>query len=176
MSRLATFIYEGHADDVCAVGDWERTQAAMGATGALWELVRRHLSDRDSEHRLRELAGPMIFLVLAPYVGRAEAMRLARHPPVLMFVGPWSATADHRISTARLTELAQRTLLFLRDRPLASNAEIANGIGVTYASQISRHLHRLADEQLIVGTRGGRRNAWSLTERGSQVVAELGIE
>jgi hypothetical protein len=172
MSRLATLIHDGYDDARCQVGEWARAQAVMGATGALWELVRRRLADRDSQHPICDLAGPAIFLVLVPYVGRAEAMRLGAHPPVLTLSGP--APSAVKQSAGRLTELTQQSLLFLRDRPLASNAEVAEGVGVTHASQMSRHLHRLAKEQLVVGRRDGRRNRWSLTEHGAQVVAALG--
>jgi AcrR family transcriptional regulator len=172
MSRLATFIHDGYDGTACEVGASARARAAMGATGALWELVRQQLVDRDSEHPVGELAGPAIFLVLVPYVGRAAAMRLATHPPVLALSGPAPYAAEPPVG--RLTELTQQSLLFLRDRPLASNSEVAEGIGVTHASQMSRHLHRLAKERLVVASREGRRNAWSLTEQGAQVVATLG--
>jgi AcrR family transcriptional regulator len=172
MSRLAAFITDGHDDDACKVDEWARGQTAMGAIGALWELVRQHLADRDPDRPLRALSGPAIFLVLVPYVGRTVAMRLATNPPVLSLATTGATDADAVMG--QLTELARQTLRFLRDRPLASNAEVAEGIGVTHASQISRHLHRLAEEQLIAGSRDGRRNAWSLTERGARVVAALG--
>jgi AcrR family transcriptional regulator/DNA-binding transcriptional ArsR family regulator len=172
MSRLATLVHDGDDSAGCEAGESARAQAAMGATGALWELVRQRLADRDPEHPVRELAGPAIFLVLVPYVGRAAAMRLATHPPVLALSGPGSSAVE--VSVGRLTELTQQSLLFLRDRPLASNVEVAEAIGVTHASQMSRHLRRLAKERLVVGSREGRRNAWSLTEHGAQVVAALG--
>jgi AcrR family transcriptional regulator len=171
MSRLATLIQDGYDGARCEVGEWARAQAVMGATGALWELVRQRLADRDSEHPVRALAGPAIFLALVPYVDRVQALRLAAHPPVLTLSGPAPYAAEQ--SVGRLTELTQQSLLFLRDRPLASNAEVAEGIGVAHASQMSRHLHRLAKEQLVVGSRDGRRNRWSLTEHGAEVVASL---
>lgn len=175
MSDLAAVIADGHRSDACAVGEWERARAAMGVIGALWELVRQHLVDRESDHPLRALAGPAIFLVLAPYIGRGAAMRLATHPPVLSVAGrPPAASAA--AATRRLTQLARQTLLFLHAQPQASNVEIGDGIGVTHASQTSRHLSRLADQQLIACSRHGRRNAWSLTERGAQLVTALGAE
>jgi AcrR family transcriptional regulator len=171
MSRLATLVHDGYDGAGCEVGEPARAQAAMGATGALWELVRQRLADRDPEHPVRSLAGPAIFLVLVPYVGRVEAMRLATHPPVLTLSGPGTSTAE--VSAGRLTELTQQSLLFLHDRPLASNIEVAEGIGVNHASQMSRHLRRLAKERLVVGLRDGRCNRWSLTEHGAQVAAAL---
>jgi AcrR family transcriptional regulator len=174
MSRLASLIHDGYDGAGCEVGEWARAQAVIGATGALWELVRQRLADRDPGHPVRELAGPAIFLILVPYVGRAAALRLARHPPVLALTGPAPYAAES--SVGRLTELTQQSLIFLRDRPLASNIEIAEGIGVNHASQMSRHLHRLAKEQLVVGMRDGRCNRWSLTEHGAEVVAALGAQ
>jgi AcrR family transcriptional regulator/DNA-binding transcriptional ArsR family regulator len=174
MSRLATLVHDGYDGAGCDIGEVARAQAAMGATGALWELVRQRLADRESEDPVGELAGPAIFLVLVPYVGRAAALRLARHPPVLALTGPAPYAAESTVG--RLTELTQQSLIFLRDRPLASNIEIAEGIGVNHASQMSRHLHRLAKEQLVMSSRDGRRNRWSLTEHGAQVVAALGGE
>lgn len=171
MSRLASLIHDGYGHAGCEVGEWARAQAVMGATGALWELLRQRLTDRDSEHPVRALAGPAVFLVLVPYVGRAEALRLATNPPVLGLTVPGSSADEPPV--ARLTELTQQSLLFLRDRPLASNSEIAEGIGVSHASQISRHLHRLAKEGFVVSSREGRRNAWSLTRRGAKVAAAL---
>lgn len=172
VSRLAGLIDDGYDGVRWEVGESARVQAVRGATGALWELVRQRLADRDPEHPVRELAGPAIFLVLVPYLGRAEAMRLATQPPVLTLPAPGSPAVQR--SAERLTELTQQTLLFLRARPLASNIEIAEGIGVTHASQMSRHLHRLAKEQLVVSSRDGRRNRWALTEHGAQVVTALG--
>jgi AcrR family transcriptional regulator len=174
MSRLATLVHDGSDGAGCDVGELARAQAAMGATGALWELVRQRLADRDSQHPVRELAGPVIFLVLVPYIGRAQAMRLAAHPPFLPLSGPAPSAAEQ--SVGRLTELTQQSLLFLRDHPLASNIEIADGVGVNHASQMSRHLRRLAKEQLVVGRRDGRCNRWSLTEHGAEVVAALGSQ
>jgi AcrR family transcriptional regulator len=171
VSRLAGLIDGGYDGVRWEVGESARVQAVTGATGALWQLVRQRLADRDPEHPVRELAGPAIFLVLVPYVGRAEAMRRATHPPVLTLSGPGPSTAE--MSAGRLTELTQQSLLFLRDRPLASNIEIAEGIGVNHASQMSRHLRRLANEHLVVGMRDGRCNRWSLTERGAEVAAAL---
>jgi DNA-binding transcriptional ArsR family regulator len=171
MSRLAALIHDGYDGARCEVDEWARAQAVMGATGALWELVRQQLADRDAQHAIRELAGPAIFLVVVPYLGRAEALRLAAHPPVLTLSPPAPYAAAP--PAERLTELTQQSLIFLRDRPLASNIEIAKAIGVNHASQMSRHLRRLAKERLVVGTREGRRNAWSLTDHGAQVVATL---
>ncbi len=171
MARLSTLIHDGYDSATCEVGDWDRSRAVLGTTGGVWELVRAALAERDPRRPVRELAGPAIFLTLVGRVGRAEALRLAANPPVLTLAGVGAPADEPR--AARLTELTQQSLLFLRDRPLASNAEIAEGIGVTHASQMSRHLNRLAREGMVVCSRHGRTNAWSLTARGSEVVSRL---
>jgi len=70
---------------------------------------------------------------------------------------------------------ARECLLFLAGRPGSSNREIATGIGITYPSQMSRLLARLASEELVSKhSEGvGRRNMWWLTSRGEQVSRTL---
>jgi AcrR family transcriptional regulator len=152
--------------------DGTQVRTAMASVGALWELGFQHLVDPASHGQIQELAAPAILAVLSPHVGRAEAMRLAASPPRLPSEVAPAPTGDHL--THRLTELARRTLRFLRDHPQASNAEIAASIGVLHASQMSRHLRWLEEEQLVVVRREGRRNAWALTDRGVETVSGFG--
>ncbi|HET6509558.1 MAG TPA: TetR family transcriptional regulator [Baekduia sp.] len=162
IERLVAFL-----DGVpCAIDDQRLAQAAIGAVGALSELVQHRAAERGgvTGGKLDGLAVPAVTLVLAPYVGRARAQRHAR------------VAARRRISERRapvppaLTHLARCTLLHLRDHPHASNDEVAAAIGVRHQSQISRHLHRLARERLIVHARAGRRNAWSLSDHGRRAI------
>jgi AcrR family transcriptional regulator len=152
--------------------DGSQVRTAMASVGALWELGFQHLIDPASHGQIQELAKSAILAVLSPHVGRGEAMRHAASPPRLPFDVSAPPEEDHL--TRRLTELARRTLLFLRDQPQASNAEIAASVGVTHASQMSRHLRWLEEEQLVVVRRVGRRNAWALTDRGAETVSAFG--
>jgi AcrR family transcriptional regulator len=144
---------------------------AAGSVGVLWELVFEHLVAGSPDEGLEALAGPAIYLVLAPHVGRSEARRLAADPPVPAPVG--SRPSESAEVSNRLTTLARRTLLFISEHPLASNWEIGVGIGVVYASQISRHLRGLEARDLLTCRREGRRNIWTLTELGAETVALL---
>jgi AcrR family transcriptional regulator len=147
------------------------TPTAPGSVGALWELVLQHLTGQGETRRLTELAGSSIFLVLAPYVGRREAMQHAMSPPSVP--PPVTELRPPTALIAGLTQLARSTLLFLAAHRGASNAEIGLAVGVPHASQMSRHLHRLEHEGLVRGVRDGRRNAWSLTELGEETVAQV---
>jgi AcrR family transcriptional regulator len=147
------------------------TPTAPASIGALWELAFQHLTGQGQTREPSDLAGSAIFLVLAPYVGRRTAMQHAVSPPR----APAQAAEAHPTGSLAcgLTQLARSTLLFLGDRPGASNIEIGLAVGVTHASQMSRHLRRLEGEGLVVGARDGRRNAWSLTALGSATVERV---
>jgi predicted transcriptional regulator len=70
---------------------------------------------------------------------------------------------------------ARRCVLFLAEHPQASNREIASGIGVAHASQISKLLSCLLGERLVArhSAGAGKRNAWWLTSRGEEVTRAL---
>jgi AcrR family transcriptional regulator len=145
---------------------------AASSVGVLWELVFEHLAAGNPGGDVRVLARPAIYLVLAPHVGRAEALRLAADPPVLALVQPQPSNDD--AVSCRLTALARRTLLFVSEKPLAISTEIGEGIGVVHASQISRHLALLEERGLLNSRREGRCKFWSLTELGDETAALLG--
>jgi predicted transcriptional regulator len=73
----------------------------------------------------------------------------------------------------RLTYRTVLVLMVIRERPGASNREIAEGSGIADQGQISKLLSRLARLVLIEnagdGQERGASNAWHLTARGEQV-------
>ena len=70
---------------------------------------------------------------------------------------------------------ARRCVLFLADRPHASNREIAAAIGVAHESQTSKLLACLLTEGLLAKRSDGvgKRNAWQLTARGEEISRAL---
>ena len=72
---------------------------------------------------------------------------------------------------------ARWCLLFLGEHPQASNREIASGIGVAHASQISKLLSCLLGERLVArhSAGAGKRNAWWLTSHGEEVARALRV-
>jgi DNA-binding MarR family transcriptional regulator len=66
-----------------------------------------------------------------------------------------------------------RVLTVIRQRPGASNREVADGAGIADQGQISKLLTRLEGLGLVENTDGalgkGAPNEWRLTERGERV-------
>jgi DNA-binding MarR family transcriptional regulator len=73
----------------------------------------------------------------------------------------------------RLTYRTVRVLSAIRERPRASNRQVANGAGIADQGQISKLLSRLEGLGLIENVdrvQGkGAPNEWCLTERGERV-------
>jgi AcrR family transcriptional regulator len=157
---------------LAGLADTAGEDLAASSVGVLWELVFEHLVAGKPGGDLQVLARPAMYLVLAPHVGRAEALRLAADPPVLAPMQSRPSESD--VVPFRLTALARRTLLFVSEHPLAISAEIGDGIGVVHASQISRHLAGLEVRELLSSRREGRCKFWSLTELGVETVTALG--
>ncbi len=126
------------------------------------------------EDRLLELIGPLMSMIVLPYLGPAAARKeLAR--PV-----PRRSTADRTVPGdplrdvgMRLTYRTVRVLTSVAANPGASNREIGLGAGMEDQGQISKLLARLQRLKLIQNTRAatarGAPNAWGLTERGWNV-------
>ena len=70
---------------------------------------------------------------------------------------------------------AYQCLLFVAEHPGTSNREIANAIGVSHKSQISRLLSQLLKEGLAVkrSQGAGKRNEWRLTTFGEELARTL---
>jgi hypothetical protein len=134
-----------------------------------------------------ELLGPLMNLVLLPYMGAAKAGReLSRLAPA---PAAGLAGEDGHGRRAYATELAlgevgmrvtyrtARVLRAIGERPGASNREVAEQAGIVDQGQISRLLSRLESLGLVVnqgvGLGGsstrGTANAWLLTARGEQL-------
>jgi AcrR family transcriptional regulator len=129
------------------------------------------------------LLGELAELVVAPYLGPEQATQAAT-------IGDERARAIIRERSARppipptpipkqlnhaRASRARACLLYLADHPGASNQKIATGIGITHLGQTSTLLSRL--EQLEVLTKhsggAGRRNAWTLSQRGEDIARSL---
>jgi AcrR family transcriptional regulator len=184
VDRFVALLERGPTDD-----DADRVPAntAAGTIGGLWELALQHVSGGDDAVGIDEAAGSAIFLALAPFVGRHEAMQHAfgaRKPSDVVAAARASAQerADDDAQVVagqvsevalRLTELSAATLRHIAGHPGCGNVDIAEAVGVTHESQMSRHLRRLADEGLVASRREGRSHAWTLTERGASVTERL---
>jgi AcrR family transcriptional regulator len=132
--------------------------------------------DTDSpapERGLLELTGPLMSMIVLPYLGPAAARKeLARPIP--------KPTSTHRPDgnplgelEMRLTYRTVRVLTAIAANPGSSNRFIADAAEIVDQGQMSKLLARLHDIGLIQNTGGGATkgepNAWTLTDKGWQI-------
>ncbi len=130
-----------------------------------------------SERGLLELTGPLMSMIVLPYLGPAAARKeYARPTP--------KPTNTHRPESnplgeleMRLTYRTVRVLTAIAANPGSSNRLIADAAEVTDQGQMSKLLARLQDIDLIQNTGGGATkgepNAWTLTDKGWQIQAAI---
>ena len=128
---------------------------------------------------LSDLAGPLMSMIVFPYLGPAaaarEMRRRPRSPARRSPARPEQPPAGNPLGElgTRLTYRTIRVLGFVAEHPGASNREIAEGGGVADQGQISKLLIRLASLDLIeniVETPGrGFANAWRITPKGAEI-------
>jgi AcrR family transcriptional regulator len=147
---------------------------AEGVVGAVLAIVQNRLQARGRTSPT-ELFGPLMSLILLPYLGSGAARReltrpAPRAPADAGPLGEEGALVDPGV---RLTYRTARVLAALAEYPGASNREVAERAGVVDQGQISKLLARLDSQGLVAnmsaGTSRGAPNAWRLTERGESV-------
>jgi AcrR family transcriptional regulator/DNA-binding MarR family transcriptional regulator len=126
----------------------------------------------DPEELYREVAYPCLILIF----GAEKAGTLTLAPPPARSSTPrariiQASPSEPRDRTGeRLTPRLLRTLAFLAAHPGAGNTELQGELGITYASQVSRYLHRLHQKGLVtLGEHRGRRRSWSLSAAGHEL-------
>jgi AcrR family transcriptional regulator len=149
---------------------------AEGVIGAVFAVVHTRLLERSSKSYM-ELLGPLMSMIVLPYMGtRAAGRELARPAPRARR----RAKSEERVSRdpmagldMRLTYRTVRVLSVIREHPGASNREVADGSGVSDQGQISKLLSRLERLDLIENLdralSKGAPNQWHLTVRGEHV-------
>ncbi len=136
---------------------------------------RDHEGDRSVPERgLIELTGPLMGMIVLPYLGASAARREFVRP------APKRASRDDVAPPnplmqleMRLTYRTVRVLMAVAANPGSSNRIIAEASGVMDQGQMSKLLARLAQLDLIANTgtgpARGESNAWTLTHKGWQV-------
>jgi AcrR family transcriptional regulator len=153
---------------------------AEGVVGAVLAVVQNRLLVAERPPMM-DLFGPLISMIVMPYMGPAVARReLARPAPRMVSGadGPVGETADEgageESSPARLTYRTARVLTAIGDYPGASNREVGERAGIVDQGQISKLLARLQAHGLIAKTDAaqarGAPNSWRLTGHGQAVV------
>jgi AcrR family transcriptional regulator len=153
---------------------------AEGVVGAVSSVIQARILDRD-QRPLTELTGPLMAMIVQPYLGAAAARRelerpldVERHP-----IGVQRFRADpFKGIPMRLTYRTVRVLSSIAQAPGASNKQVAQAAGITDEGQTSKLLTRLHRYELIedsgIGPAKGMPRAWSLTQRGEGVLQAVG--
>jgi AcrR family transcriptional regulator len=150
---------------------------AEGVVGGITMVLHARLLD-DGRGPMGELLGPMMSMIVLPYLGaRAASRELARPSAEPGYrrreasnVGSGDPLAGLKI---RFTYRTVRALMVVAEQPGASNREVADGSGIIDQGQISKLLRRLERLGLVenrgLGQQKGAANAWHLTDRGTRV-------
>jgi AcrR family transcriptional regulator len=183
-AKIVTAVDEGRGES--KAGEELPPLTAEGVVGGVLSVLHSRLLDL---HRgkldpdggsLLELAGPLMSMIVLPYLGPTAARKeLAR--PV-----PKQAGARHPERNPlgelemRLTYRTIRVLMAIAAHPGSSNRAIANAAEVTDQGQMSKLLARLHDIGLIENAGGGATrgepNAWTLTDKGWRVQGTIAEE
>lgn len=148
---------------------------AEGLVGAIFAVLHKRIAEAGAEP-LTDLLGPLMSLIVLPYLGEREAQReLDRPPPELASIAPAPPIRKRDPMAGleiRLTYRTVRVLTAIAAHSGASNREIADRAGIVDQGQISKLLTRLERLKLIrnsCGDGAGTANAWSLTTRGAEL-------
>jgi AcrR family transcriptional regulator len=150
---------------------------AEGVVGGVFAVLHTRLLD-DGGEPLTSLLGPLMSMIVLPYLGaRAAGRELGR--PALRVALDKPARRQTKTTDPldglkmRLTYRTMRVLTVIAAHPGASNREIAEGSGIVDQGQISKLLNRLARFDLVEnrgeGQEKGAANAWYLTVDGAHV-------
>jgi AcrR family transcriptional regulator len=188
---------QGVLTQIVAVVDRGRSEArgagdpppltAEGIVGGVLALIHSRLLE-DSDAPLLELLGPLMSMIVLPYLGPAAARRELELPVPVAHDGGRKAGADPlRHLDMRLTYRTIRVLLAIgaggrESDPQASypsNRQVADVAGIRDQGQVSKLLARLEQlgliENDVEGRAKGEPNKWRLTQRGSEVCEALSV-
>jgi AcrR family transcriptional regulator/DNA-binding MarR family transcriptional regulator len=156
---------------------------AEGVVGGVLSLIHARLLD-DPSFPLQELLGPLMSMIVLPYLGAAAARReLAQSTPFAIDGVKIAPSDPLRDLDMRLTYRTIRVLLAVGElggqNPDPSNRQVGDAAGIRDQGQISKLLARLENLGLIRNISQphakGEPNAWTLTKRGAEVREALSV-
>jgi DNA-binding MarR family transcriptional regulator len=150
---------------------------AEGVVGGALAVLYARFTDRRRAERPEpfvRLLGPLMAMIVLPYLGPAGARREIARPVPRARRRPQQPRSNPLAGLdMRLTYRTARVLTALAAHQGASNREIADAAGIHDQGQISKLLARLEHRGLIAnsgaGQTRGEPNAWRLTPRGREV-------
>ena len=151
---------------------------AEGIVGGVLAMLYSRLLDSDAGSLLG-LRGPLMSMIVLPYLGPAAARKELTRPVVSRTPceTPKAGSDPLRELGMRLTYRTVRVLLAVAAQPGDSNRQVADGSGISDQGQISKLLGRLHGlgliENTVAGSVRGTPNSWVLTDRGREVQGVL---
>lgn len=172
LGQLTTVIDEGRAE--ARAGATLPPLTAEGVVGGVLSVLHARLIDRRRRGSLLELAGPLMGMIVLPYLGPATAQRESQRPAVKRRARRAPVSRDPlRELDMRLTYRTVRVIVAIAGSPGASNREVGEAADIEDQGQISKLLTRLERLGLVNNTGAGQArgapNAWVLTDRGREV-------
>jgi AcrR family transcriptional regulator len=178
IAQITTVIDEGRCEGSSGAGATPMT--AEGVVGAVLSVLHGRLCDEGSG-RLVELAGPLMSMIVLPYLGVAASQHeLSRSVGGLRVRDSAASTNPLKGLEMRLTYRTVRVLSAIGAHPGSSNRVIGDVSGILDQGQVSKLLARLGRLGLIENTCAaslrGDPNAWMLTKRGEEVHGAIAAE
>jgi AcrR family transcriptional regulator len=148
--------------------------AGEGVVGAVLAVLHARLLRRRGHEPLTDLAGPLMSMIVLPYLGPTAAEReLARPAPPAAPRRRRTREDPLKGLDMRLTYRTVRMLMAIGAQPGASNRAVGAAAGILDQGQTSKLLQRLKQLGLVdnasSGPAPGEANAWLLTPRGQQL-------
>jgi AcrR family transcriptional regulator len=152
--------------------------AAEGVVGGVLAVLHSRLTE-GTDASLLELTGPLMSMIVLPYLGAAAARKELQRPAPERHAKPRGGSADPlRDLEMRLTYRTVRVLMAVAAHPGSSNRQVGVASGMQDQGQISKLLSRLHRLGLIqntgVGPTKGAPNAWTLTAKGAEIEHAIG--
>ncbi len=172
---LATAIDEGRSE--AKLGNELPSLTAHGVVGGALSVIHGRLLEGGCQP-LVELLGPLMGMIVHPYLGAGAARRELDRPPPKAHTKAAGAPSDpFKDLPIRFTYRTALVLATIANEggqgSYPSNRHIADTAGISDEGQTSRLLGRLQHAGLIEnhgeGQAKGEPNAWTLTERGNAV-------
>lgn len=148
---------------------------AEGVTGGVLSVLHaRLIGPRQRQGSMLELAGPLMAMIVLPYLGTSAARRETDRPVKKRHARKAAPIQDPlRDLEMRLTYRTVRVIMAIAAEPGASNRQVGDGAGIEDQGQISKLLTRLQRLGLVENTGAGQArgapNAWTLTDLGREV-------
>jgi AcrR family transcriptional regulator len=176
LTQVIAAIDDGHAEKRASADPLPLT--AEGIVGGVLSVLHARLLDPDGESLL-ELTGPLMSMIVLPYLGTSAAQRELKRPTPAPLGPRKQAAADPlRNVEMRLTYRTVRVLMSVAAHPGSSNREVGLASGIQDQGQISKLLTRLHKLGLIenggAGQARGGPNAWMLTHKGQEIEQAVG--